>query len=55
MGQKLFRTLKGKEKDNLDKFHGSAFGGHSGVNRTTEAMQKRYWWKGLTEDVKAYV
>ena len=46
---------KGNVKNILAEFHGSAFGGHSGVNKTTEAIKSRYWWFGLTDDVKAYV
>ncbi|KAJ8301877.1 hypothetical protein KUTeg_020864 [Tegillarca granosa] len=47
-------VLKDEISNILQEFHGSTFGGHSGVNKTTQSIQKRYWWKGLTDDVKKY-
>lgn len=65
-GNELYRLVQGnldtvkviKKEDVkavLDEFHGSAFGGHSGINKTTEAIKARYWWFGMTDDVKEYV
>jgi len=48
-------VLEGREKEILTEFHGSAFGGHSGINKTTQSIQISYWWSGLTDDVKNYV
>ena len=44
--------LEGQQKTIFTEFHASSFGGHSGVNKTIGAIQKRYWWSELTEDVK---
>ena len=35
--------------------HSSPFGGHSGLNRTMFRIQARYWWPGMTKDVKTGV
>jgi hypothetical protein len=48
-------VLKEDVNNILKEFHGSAFGGHSGINKTREAINLRYWWPGITEDIKKYV
>ena len=48
-------VLEGQQKAIFTEFHASSFGGHSGVNKTICAIQKRYWWNGLTEDIKKFV
>ena len=48
-------VIKGREGSIISEFHDGAFGGHSGVNKTIAAIKIRYWWLGLTDDVKAYV
>ena len=30
-------------------------GGHSGMNKTRQKVTRRYYWKGMTEDIKEYV
>jgi hypothetical protein len=30
-------------------------GGHIGVARTTEVIQRCYWWPKMREDIKEYV
>ena len=32
--------------------HSSPFGGHSGLNRTMYRIQARYWWPGITRDIR---
>jgi len=50
------KVIKRDEKKAiLDEFHGSAFGGHSGINKTIQVIKSQYWWYGLTDDVKDYV
>ena len=36
-------------------FHASKYGGHTGVNRMIRRMRLWVWWKGYSQDVKAYV
>ena len=48
-------VLEGQQKAIFTEFNASSFGGHSGVNKTISAIQKRYWWNGLTEDIKKFV
>lgn len=37
------------------EFHDSAMGGHSGVNKTQNAISKRYYWPNITADIKSWV
>jgi hypothetical protein len=37
------------------EFHDSAMGGHSGVNKTQNAISKRYYWPSITADIKSWV
>ena len=30
-------------------------GGHSGMNKTRQKVTRRYYWKGMTEDIKEFV
>ena len=30
-------------------------GGHSGMNKTRQKLMRRYYWKGMTEDIKEYI
>jgi hypothetical protein len=39
----------------LTEFHSSGIGGHSGFNKTNDAIKIRYWWPKMTSDVRDYV
>ncbi len=41
-----------KKKRILESVHNSS---HFGVNRTLDSVSMRYYWPGLTKDVKNYV
>ena len=36
-------------------FHGSRFGGHCGVNKTTRRINRWVWWPRIAQDVQSYV
>ena len=46
---------EGQENPILHEFHTAGIGGHCGINKTIDAIKIRYWWPGLTDDVKRYV
>ncbi|KAH3884004.1 hypothetical protein DPMN_007974 [Dreissena polymorpha] len=48
-------VLKEDVKNALKALIGSAFGGHSGMDKTRDAITIRYWWPELTEDITKYV
>lgn len=35
--------------------HDTPFGGHQGIERTTELIKERYYWKGMDQDIEEYV
>ena len=35
--------------------HSESTGGHSGMNKTRQKLMRRYYWKGMTDDIKEYV
>lgn len=37
------------------EFHDSAMGGHSGVNKTQNAISKRYYWPNITAEVNIII
>jgi len=37
------------------QFHDSKFGGHLGINKTIKRIKKQFYWKGMKDDVKAYI
>ena len=39
----------------LQEEHDSPIGGHFGAQRTTALLQRKFYWKGLAQDVKRYV
>jgi hypothetical protein len=39
----------------IAEHHNPPAKGHPGVNRTVEHILRKYWWKGIHDDVKAYV
>ena len=42
-------------KDVLFAVHDSPVGGHFGIGRTYNVLQKRYYWQGMYADVDNYV
>jgi hypothetical protein len=42
-------------KEIINTHHNGPLAGHQGVNRTLEAMSRRFWWPGLKADVEAHV
>ena len=39
----------------MQELHDSYRGGHFGIRKTRKKIQQRFFWKGLTKDVKEYV
>ena len=37
------------------QFHDSKFGGHLGINKTIKRIKKQFYWKGMKDEVKAYI
>ena len=37
------------------EFHDNAMGGHSGVNKTQNAISKRYYWPSITAEVNIII
>ena len=46
------RVLKTK---NLYELHDSNLAGHMGITKTEELVARHFWWRGLRDDVTAYV
>ena len=46
-------------KDNTEKimkaYHDTPFGGHQGIDRTTEVIKERYYWKNMSRDIENFV
>lgn len=51
------KVLRGSDQkvNILAEFHSGTIGGHSGVNKTIDAIKIRYWWPAFTDDIKEYV
>jgi hypothetical protein len=43
-----------KKKEVLLVYHDSQLAGHLGFHKTLELIRRRYWWKGMRKEVKAY-
>ena len=39
----------------LEEVHDTPFGGHQGMQRTYEVLQRLFWWPSLREDVEKFV
>jgi hypothetical protein len=39
----------------ISSFHGSAIGGHSGIQATYHRLKKMFYWQGMQHDVQAFV
>lgn len=44
-----------KQIDVLHIHHDNILAGHFGFKKTLDLIQRRYWWKGMSKDVKQYV
>lgn len=46
-------------KDNrmkiIEAYHDTPFGGHQGIDRTTDIIKERYYWKNMAKDIENYV
>lgn len=56
-GQNAPEEVFGKrERDRVTRLaHGDPMAGHFGVKRTLEKIRRRFFWKGMREDVKKYI
>ena len=41
--------------DIMWELHDAPYSGHGGITKTLEAVQRLYWWRGITQDVARYV
>ena len=60
MYQKKEKTVKAittreKAEEIFDEFHSSPIGGHSGVNKCCYAVGDRFYWPGMTDDIREWV
>lgn len=39
----------------MSAHHDTPFGGHQGIERTTELIKERYYWKNMDIDIENYV
>lgn len=39
----------------LEQYHDTPYSGHKGTAKTAAAIQKSYWWPGITTDIAKYV
>eukprot|EP01125_Pyxidicula_operculata_P010429 TRINITY_DN342_c0_g1_i11.p1 TRINITY_DN342_c0_g1~~TRINITY_DN342_c0_g1_i11.p1 ORF type:complete len:911 (+),score=64.75 TRINITY_DN342_c0_g1_i11:1973-4705(+) len=46
---------QGLKVDVLHALHDDFLAGHLGRNKTFAAIQRRFWWKGMYEDVQRYI
>ena len=46
------KAVKGKI---LEELHDSQTAGHLGYQKTVQAVNRGFWWQGITEDIKDYV
>jgi len=44
-----------RQLDVLHLYHDHRIGGHYGYRKTLDLILRRYWWKSIRKDVKAYV
>ncbi len=51
------KVVRGAEEADsiFQEFHDSEAGGHSGKEKTTHAISKRYYWPGMTIDIENWV
>jgi hypothetical protein len=36
-------------------YHDDQFGGHWGIGKTKELLERKFYWQGLLQDIKDYV
>ncbi len=46
---------KDKQLDVMALHHDHILAGHFGYRKTLDLIQRRYWWKGMSKDIKDYV
>lgn len=53
----LSKVIQSKEKakDIFREFHSSSIGAHCGVHKTLDAISKRFYWPGMSVDIKKWV
>lgn len=39
----------------MEAYHDTPFGGHQGIDRTTDIIKERYYWKNMDKDIENYV
>ena len=39
----------------ISEHHDTAYGGHLGVNKTVERLQRVFWWPSMVQDIQDYV
>ena len=55
-GGKFRRIVGDDEKESLLALvHGSNMGGHLGVSKTVKKITQRYFWKGISKDVREFI
>jgi len=51
------KVVKGAEEANtiFMEFHASSMGAHTGQNKTRDAVSKRFYWPGMSQDIDKWV
>ena len=39
----------------LKRYHDSYIAGHPGINKTYQKIKEKYYWRGMSTDIKKYV
>ncbi|XP_040060716.2 uncharacterized protein LOC120835655 isoform X1 [Gasterosteus aculeatus] len=55
IGERRAIKLKADAKKIFVEFHDSPMGGHSGIIKTRHAISSRFYWKGMSIDIDAWV
>lgn len=54
-GRRRLVVPKTNRNDIMSAHHDTPFGGHQGIERTTELIKERYYWKNMDIDIENYV
>lgn len=46
---------KENQKKVLEAYHDTPFGGHQGIERTSDLIKERYYWQSMDKDIAEYV
>lgn len=54
-GRRRLIVPKENQQQILEAYHDTPFGGHQGIDRTSDLIKERYYWKNMDKDIEEYV